>query len=173
MEPAMLYLITIVGVAGTWILGDRVWTLAVAVVDSDATPRIVRTVATAVTTLVLVAGIARSSPVRATVTPAHLRVVIDAEPDTGAGTTGWRWSGIDIVDDRPSGSRHGIASLHTVVRGDTLWRIAKDHLASIGAGSSGTEVGRYWRAIYETNRGVIGGDPNLILPGQVLELPPR
>jgi len=28
-----------------------------------------------------------------------------------------------------------------------------------------------WRPLYEANRGVIGPDPNLIRPGQVLNIP--
>lgn len=50
---------------------------------------------------------------------------------------------------------------HTVKKGDTLWAIAK---AFYGNGSR-------WPSIYEANRGVIGGNPNLIRPGQVLVIP--
>ena len=50
---------------------------------------------------------------------------------------------------------------YTVVSGDTLWGIARSHLGS----------GRRWREIYALNGDVIGPDPNLILPGQVLHLP--
>ncbi|MET8183131.1 transglycosylase family protein [Streptomyces sp. NPDC005336] len=48
---------------------------------------------------------------------------------------------------------------YTVARGDTLSRIAD---AQNVAGS--------WEGLYETNRRVIGSDPNLILPGQRLAL---
>lgn len=44
---------------------------------------------------------------------------------------------------------------HTVQRGDTLWDLAG------GAG---------WVELYERNRGVIGDNPDLIYPGQVLDL---
>lgn len=50
---------------------------------------------------------------------------------------------------------------YTVVRGDCLWSIAKRFY---GDGSKYT-------AIYDVNRGVIGGNPNLIYPGQVLTIP--
>lgn len=50
---------------------------------------------------------------------------------------------------------------YTVVEGDTLWDIAAAHLG---------DPNRY-PEIYELNKGVIGDDPNLILPGQVLTLP--
>jgi LysM repeat protein len=50
---------------------------------------------------------------------------------------------------------------YTVVRGDTLWAIAKRFYGS----------GSKWSTIYESNRGVIGSNPNLIKPGQVLVIP--
>jgi resuscitation-promoting factor RpfA len=46
---------------------------------------------------------------------------------------------------------------YTVQAGDTLSRIA-------------ASAGLDWRAVYEANRGVIGADPGLIHPGQVLRL---
>ena len=58
---------------------------------------------------------------------------------------------------------------YTVVPGDCLWTIAAHRLAPT---ASAAEVDRAWRAIYDANRDVIGSDPNLILPGQILELPP-
>ncbi len=51
------------------------------------------------------------------------------------------------------------ARAYTVQPGDTLSEIA----ARLGIGD--------WRHLYEINRGVIGPDPNLIRPGQVLALP--
>lgn len=53
------------------------------------------------------------------------------------------------------------AGTYTVVKGDCLWNIAKRFY---GDGSKYT-------AIYNANRGVIGGNPNLIYPGQVLSIP--
>jgi len=51
------------------------------------------------------------------------------------------------------------ARTYTVQPGDTLSQIA----ARLGVAD--------WRRLYETNRGVIGADPNLIRPGQVLIIP--
>ncbi|MET7935633.1 transglycosylase family protein [Streptomyces sp. NPDC005322] len=48
---------------------------------------------------------------------------------------------------------------YTVARGDTLSRIA-----------DAQDVAGGWERLYETNRRVIGGDPDLILPGQRLSL---
>jgi resuscitation-promoting factor RpfA len=43
--------------------------------------------------------------------------------------------------------------------GDNLWTIAKAH-----------DLAEGWTALYETNRKIIGTDPDLILPGQLLHL---
>ncbi|MBO9542123.1 LysM peptidoglycan-binding domain-containing protein [bacterium] len=50
---------------------------------------------------------------------------------------------------------------HTVGEGDTLSAIARRYLGD----------GNRWPEIYELNKDVIGGNPNLIRPGQVLKLP--
>ena len=50
---------------------------------------------------------------------------------------------------------------YTVKSGDCLWNIAKKFY---GSGSDYTKI-------YNANKGTIGGNPNLIYPGQVLTLP--
>ena len=57
---------------------------------------------------------------------------------------------------------------HTVLPGDCLWSIAGSML---GPEASDREVAGLWPLIYDLNAVVIGGDPNLIEPGQVLLLP--
>jgi murein DD-endopeptidase MepM/ murein hydrolase activator NlpD len=67
-----------------------------------------------------------------------------------------------IEDVRPQStpqSRAGSAEMYTVVRGDTLSRIAEER-----------EVRGGWRGLYAANRSAIGGDPDLIVPGQRLAL---
>lgn len=59
-------------------------------------------------------------------------------------------------------------SRHQVVAGDSLWEIASDALDT----DAEARVDSYWPRVYETNRAVIGENPDLIRPGQVLELPP-
>lgn len=55
-----------------------------------------------------------------------------------------------------------------VVRpGDSLWGIA----ASIVDETDPAAIARVWPRIYRQNRALIGNDPNLVLPGQVLRLP--
>lgn len=55
----------------------------------------------------------------------------------------------------------GQASTYTVVKGDCLWNIAKKFYGS----------GARYTVIYDANKGVIGSNPNLIYPGQVLAIP--
>ncbi|MFI6336373.1 transglycosylase family protein [Streptomyces sp. NPDC050535] len=61
---------------------------------------------------------------------------------------------------RPSGDRTNRSSSrgdYTVRAGDTLSAVAASH-------------GTTWREIYAANQAVIGGDPDLIVPGQRLDL---
>ena len=53
------------------------------------------------------------------------------------------------------------AQSYTVAKGDCLWNIAKRFY---GDGSKYT-------VIYDANKGIVGGDPNRIYPGQVLTIP--
>lgn len=49
---------------------------------------------------------------------------------------------------------------YTIEKGDTLSKIAKEHLGSASA----------WKQIFEANRDVLD-DPDRIFPGQVIKLP--
>ncbi len=61
-----------------------------------------------------------------------------------------------------------LGATHTVQPGDSLWAIAG---RALGDTASAAEVAAYWPLVYEANAAVIGPDPHLIHPGQVLELP--
>lgn len=50
---------------------------------------------------------------------------------------------------------------YTVVKGDCLWNIAKKYYGN----------GSKYTVIYNANKSVIGSNPNLIYPGQVLTIP--
>ena len=63
--------------------------------------------------------------------------------------------GLDVAPSPPP------PLLYTVVRGDTLSKIAR----KFGLPS--------WRLVYDANRAVIGPNPSLIHPGQVLTIPRR
>ena len=71
----------------------------------------------------------------------------------------------------PSITSASASVTYTVVEGDCLWRIAKRFLVAAGRAADGSAIGTAWRAIYDANRSLIGDDPDLILPGQVLTIP--
>ena len=60
-----------------------------------------------------------------------------------------------------------ISSTHRVRYGDTLWQIAAEALQT----EDHAAIASYWPRVYETNRDVIGTDPDKLFPGQVLRLP--
>jgi nucleoid-associated protein YgaU len=76
----------------------------------------------------------------------------------------------DTAPDRPPAPA---GEVHVVVRGDCLWSIAESRLLHRhGRAPTAAEVAAEVRAWWTTNEAVIGADPDLILPGQVLRPPP-
>jgi len=83
-------------------------------------------------------------------------------------------SGLPLPDratsDAPTPGPAGGETRQVRVRpGDSLWSIAEQRL---GPRASVVEIVDYWHRIHDRNADVIGPDPDLILPGQLLELPP-
>ena len=72
------------------------------------------------------------------------------------------------LPERAVGPAHATDRVVTIRRGDTLWALAA---AELPPRASKAEITDRWRAIYRRNRGVIGADPDLIRPGQLLRLP--
>lgn len=65
------------------------------------------------------------------------------------------------------------AGAHVVVRGESLWHIAAAHLRAPGAPPpTDASITRAVHAWWQCNADVIGSDPDLLLPGQVLRPPP-
>jgi nucleoid-associated protein YgaU len=60
---------------------------------------------------------------------------------------------------------YAFIATHTVESGDTLSGLAKKFY--------GSEAQAYWMEIYEANKEVIGDNPNVILIGQVLNIPEK
>ena len=63
-------------------------------------------------------------------------------------------------------------AVHVVVAGDCLWDIAADRLDEAGSSASDAAVARAVDSWWRTNAEVVGPDPDLIHPGQVLRPPP-
>ncbi|MEO6413671.1 MAG: LysM peptidoglycan-binding domain-containing protein [Pedococcus sp.] len=97
-------------------------------------------------------------------------VPLDADP---APAPGWTPSRPVQRPHPDSGLVTGGSASHraadvVVHRGDTLWDIARRHL---GPDATEAEVAHAWPAWHEANRTVIGDDPDLIRPGQILRPP--
>ena len=78
-----------------------------------------------------------------------------------------------VLPDRPVGgppaATHApAADVLTVRPGDTLWDLAA---SSLRPHATDAAVDRTWRAWYAANRGAVGPDPDLLLPGQRLVAP--
>ena len=71
------------------------------------------------------------------------------------------------LPERAEGPAHPRQHAVVVGPGDTLWALAAQGLPSP---ATDRQVSVRWHAVYRRNRGVIGADPDLILPGQVLKL---
>ena len=69
----------------------------------------------------------------------------------------------DVGGSAPAGEEEGESGgqAYTVKPGDSLWNIAKKYYGS----------GAMYTKIYEANKDLIGGNPNLIFPGQKLIIP--
>lgn len=70
--------------------------------------------------------------------------------------------------DAPARARRSAPHPVVVQSGDTLWSIAADHLPR---DARPAQIARAWPRWYGANRAVIGDDPDLIHPGQVLHVP--
>ena len=106
-------------------------------------------------------------------------VTTAAVPDWPAAaphTTATRSAGA-VVPDWPTGGSAGKGSTppqsaHIVLPGDCLWDIAADRLSRPRSGTpTDGEVAHAVSAWWSANAGVIGRDPDLLLPGQVLTPP--
>ena len=58
-----------------------------------------------------------------------------------------------------------------VMPGDTLWDIAADTVASRRDSADSRSVVQYWLDLIEANSDVLGNDPDVIYPGQIINLP--
>lgn len=74
---------------------------------------------------------------------------------------------LSALGARPTAPTAGPAEV-VVHRGDSLWTLAARHL---GDGATDAEIAAAWPHWYAANRAVVGPDPDVLLPGQVLRAP--
>ncbi|MCZ2402783.1 hypothetical protein IV498_06175 [Paenarthrobacter sp. Z7-10] len=72
---------------------------------------------------------------------------------------------------RPASGRQipAVENALVVLAGDTLWTIAAREL---GPFATDVEIAAQWPLWYHENRAIIGSDPNVLHPGQILQPPP-
>jgi nucleoid-associated protein YgaU len=90
--------------------------------------------------------------------PGEQRVGVPDRPTQGAPT---RYT--DVGSGQPVRP-----STRAVAAGDSLWALAS---AELGPNATDATVAARWPQWYAANHAVIGSDPDLILPGQVLRIP--
>lgn len=171
-EPASLYLVVVLAVFGIWLIGDRVWAVAhaIAVRPRHRKGVSVKLVAAVVTVLLAVMSW-RVAPATASIIPQQDRAIVQIDPSaTDMTLRTLMVPGAVMLPSAGVQSNHGT---YVVAAGDCLWRIARSILIADGLPVTGSATSDLWRSIYETNRELIGSNPNLIFPGQVLDLPER
>ncbi len=116
--------------------------------------------------LALGVGLVVSAPAAGAAPVADPAAVAVPEPPTGD-----PGPAVPSPPDWPDGTTAAPAE-HLVVPGDCLWRIAEDRLPAGGPGHTDTDIARAVDRWWAANAAVIGPDPDLIRPGQVLTPPP-
>ncbi|MDA2978971.1 MAG: LysM peptidoglycan-binding domain-containing protein [Actinomycetota bacterium] len=193
MEPASLYLASVLGILGLWFASDGIWAVAHAFLSRPRSRRSRSTQFVAAGVGLMIALMSwRALPVAASVVPQRDRTMIEvdsvsseadspktvssaalhATPSPASALTNRSLLASDaVMVNRGTTSTNG--SSHTVVSGECLWRIARSILRTSDHPITGASISAMWREIYDLNRGVIGSNPSLIFPGQVLVLPER
>ncbi len=138
-------------------------------------------------------GLVAASAVGGRPTPAATPVMLAELPDTdertgtasmrpirddvtaGDDTGGTAWMRPSVVLSEPAPTApSGVPTTWSVTEGESLWSIAEDVMtARLGREATDTEIDPYWRRLVEVNRYrlVDPDDADLIVPGQVLEVP--
>ena len=182
MEPATMYLGCLIATFGVWLAGERVWVLASWMNGPTASFRSFGRLGSLGLGVVMAVTLWRLTPAIADVVPVRDRTVVSEQlPSAGVApsdtATGEEAEPALTRYALPSGAIARLSTVealtHTVVRGDCLWKIARSTLIADGAAPTGEAITRLWRRIYAENRDVVGDNPNLIFPGQVLSIPER
>ena len=122
--------------------------------------------------------VAELGPSRARAQPASESPFTFPSAEVRTAMTGAAGSGAEVTtDNRPAELRTAEADDHPgaetwiVETGDHLWAIAAETVADRTGRTDDESVGAYWQRLIEANRHIVGDDPDLIHPGQIIELP--
>ncbi len=161
MDPATVFLLYVIGALCLWILGTTAQPAIEAFSRLAITLPVGRRVAAVAISAVLVGSVGAA---RASVEPPTSRMVQMAEDTSPISNTAMSIAQRSMMTT---------GATYTVVSGDSLWRISRALLSEVGSVPDGSGISDLWRAIYDANRELIGANPNLIHPGQVLRIPGR
>jgi hypothetical protein len=167
VEPATGYLIVVTATSVVWFGGEGTWKCALWLArrPSLQMSRVAR-IASVLVTVMVAAASWRVAPAIADVMPPSHRVMeTERLPAIGSASALTLLSMVEEAD-------RSLAA-YTVKSGDCLWRIARSTIIADGAVPTGASIAELWKRIYEVNVDVIGANPRLIFPGQVLEIPER
>ncbi|WP_146845249.1 LysM peptidoglycan-binding domain-containing protein [Cellulomonas terrae] len=138
-------------------LGWAVTTTSTSTPDPDLAPR--------PTTVTEPSASASAAPAPAEPVPAPARPAPGPTAPPGHATAAVETAAADHVRTPPA----PVGSGEVVVEaGDSLWAIAARHLPS---GATDAQIAAAWPQWYQANVAVIGADPDLLRPGQVLLVP--
>jgi nucleoid-associated protein YgaU len=99
--------------------------------------------------------------------PGHTSVDAPAIADDAEETPEGPAAGAGAPDTAPTAGQRTEGDV-VVAPGDCLWDIAARML---GSGASNADIAVEWPRWYAANREVVGGDPDLLMPGMVLRPP--
>lgn len=151
--------------------------------DALTVPALRRLLQSALGVGLATAMVAAATPARAQPLPLQLLEGVAAEPaDTAdAGASGpfpvpaTNVPAPVVADATFDGAAPPSTGQHTVVAGESFWRIAAEKVTQASGRPAGdAEVAVYWRRLIEQNRSRLAdpGNPDLLFPGQRLDLPP-
>jgi hypothetical protein len=166
MDPATVFLLYAIGTLSAWLLASAVRPAVAAMAHVGIVLPTARPLMAIVISTVLLFGVVRAGSASGSVGPASQRMEQMANSFVGAPP-----DSLDFVSRFHPVTP--ISTAHVVVKGESLWGIARSILSVDGPEPDGATISKFWRSIYALNLDLIGDDPNLIHPGQILQLPGR
>lgn len=175
-EDAILAIVRVVALAGTWYLVATTLLVMLASVTKIpalvrgvrivALPGLRRAIEGVAAVSIATAPLVTATPAFAsTPAPSEMPMELPAYSPTPAGDT-------DAYEPTPASDMAERSDrIHVVLNGESLWSIAEDAIPD-ETPDRATVVDAYWRVLLELNAGTLrSGDPNLIYPGEVIRLP--